>query len=176
VILGIAAMTPIGFLGALLVMIAHGLYSGLLFSMVGLVYDRTHTREVDAMRGLAARMPFIAAVFFIAGLASLGLPGLAGFVAEFTTFIGSFNAYPWATVICVCTIAITAGYILWRLGAVFFGPLMEEWAPLGDAIWRERIAVGILAAATLIVGVVPNVVADMSAAGVAPIAARLVSR
>ena len=81
-----------------------------------------------------------------------------------------------ATIVCVSTIAITAGYILWRLGAVFFGPLMETWAPLTDAIWRERIAVGLLAAATLIVGVAPNVVADVSAPGVAPIAARVESR
>jgi NADH-quinone oxidoreductase subunit M len=176
VILGVAALTPIGFLGSVLVMVAHGLYSGLLFSMVGLVYDRTHTREIDAMRGLAARMPFIATVFMIAGLASLGLPGLAGFPAEFTTFIGSFNVLPLATILCVCTIAITAGYILWRLGAVFFGPLMETWAPLGDAIWRERIAVGMLAAATLLIGVVPNVVADISALGVAPIAARVAAQ
>jgi NADH-quinone oxidoreductase subunit M len=171
VILGIAAMTQVGFQGALLVMLAHGLYSGLLFSMVGLVYDRTHTREIGDMRGLAARMPFIATVFMVAGLASLGLPGLAGFVAEFTTFIGAYSVFPFATILCVCTIALTAGYILWRLGSVFFGPLMPEWNGLGDAIWRERIAVGLLAAATVVMGVVPNVVADMSAAGVAPIAA-----
>ena len=171
VVLGIAALTQVGLNGALLVMIAHGLYSGLLFSMVGLVYDRTHTREIGMMGGLAARMPFIATVFFIAGLASLGLPGLAGFVAEFTTFIGSYSVFPLATILCVCTIAITAGYILWRLGSVFYGPLVEEWATLGDAIWRERIAVGILAAATLLIGVVPSVVTDLTAPGVAPIAA-----
>jgi NADH-quinone oxidoreductase subunit M len=170
VILGIAALTQVGFHGALLVMLAHGLYSGLLFSMVGLVYDRTHTREVGAMSGLGARMPFIATVFMIAGLASLGLPGLAGFVAEFTTFIGAYGVFPLATILCVCTIAITAGYILWRLGSVLFGPLLPEWSTLGDAIWRERIAVGMLAAATLLIGVVPGVVADMSAGGVAPIA------
>jgi len=174
VILGIAALTQVGFHGALLVMLAHGLYSGLLFSMVGLVYDRTHTREVGAMSGLAARMPFIATLFMLAGLASLGLPGLAGFVAEFTTFIGAYSIFPFATILCVCTIAITAGYILWRLGSVFFGPLLEEWATLGDAIWRERISVGLLAAATLLIGVVPSVVADMSAGGVAPIAAAIV--
>ena len=173
VILGIAALNQVGFLGALLVMVAHGLYSGLLFSMVGLVYDRTHTREVSAMGGLAARMPFVATVFFFAGLASLGLPGLAGFIAEFTTFIGSYSVVPLATIICVSTIAITAGYILWRLGSVFFGPLMQEWSTLPDAIWRERLAVGILAAATLLVGVVPNIVADMGASGVAPIAAEV---
>src|SRR5205823_5185187 len=166
VILGIAALTQVGFHGALLVMLAHGLYSGLLFSMVGLVYDRTHTREVGAMGGLAARMPFIATVFMIAGLASLGLPGLAGFVAEFTTFIGAYSVFPLATILCVCTIAITAGYILWRLGSVFYGPLMAEWSTLTDAIWRERLSVGILAAAMLLVGVLPIVVTDFSAADV----------
>jgi NADH-quinone oxidoreductase subunit M len=171
VLLGIAALTQVGFNGALLVMLAHGLYSGLLFSMVGLVYDRTHTREVTAMGGLAARMPFIATVFFMAGLASLGLPGLAGFVAEFTTFIGSYSVIPLATILCVFTIALTAGYILWRLGSVFYGPLMEQWATLTDAIWRERLSVGILAAATLLIGVVPAVVTDLTAGGVAPIAA-----
>jgi NADH-quinone oxidoreductase subunit M len=171
VILGIAALNQVGFNGALLVMVAHGLYSGLLFSMVGLLYDRTHTREISTMGGLAARLPYIATVFFIAGLASLGLPGLAGFVAEFTTFIGSYSVFPLATILCVCTIAITAGYILWRLGSVFYGPLMEEWASLTDAIWRERLAVGILAAATVLVGVAPGVVTDLSAGGVAPIAA-----
>jgi NADH-quinone oxidoreductase subunit M len=171
VILGIAALSQVSFQGALLVMIAHGLYSGLLFSMVGLVYDRTHTREIADMRGLAARMPFIATVFFIAGLASLGLPGLAGFVAEFTTFIGAYSVYPLATILCVCTIAITAGYILWRLGSVFYGPLMQEWTVLTDAIWRERLAVGILAAATLLVGVAPSVITEYSAGGVAPISA-----
>jgi NADH-quinone oxidoreductase subunit M len=171
VILGIAALTQVGFNGALLVMVAHGLYSGLLFSMVGLVYDRTHTREIGLMGGLAARMPFISTVFFLAGLASLGLPGLAGFVAEFTTFIGAYSVFPLATILCVCTIAISAGYILWRLGSVFYGPLVPEWSALGDAIWRERFAVGILAAATVLVGVFPLVVTDFSAGGVAPIAA-----
>jgi NADH-quinone oxidoreductase subunit M len=171
VVLGIAALTQVGFNGALLVMVAHGLYSGLLFSMVGLVYDRTHTREIGLMGGLAARMPFIATVFFVAGLASLGLPGLAGFVAEFTTFIGAYSVFPLATILCVCTIAITAGYILWRLGSVFYGPLVTEWSALTDAIWRERLAVGILAAATVLVGVAPFVVTDLSAGGVAPIAA-----
>jgi NADH-quinone oxidoreductase subunit M len=175
VILGIASLTPIGFLGSVLVMVAHGLYSGLLFSMVGLVYDRTHTRDIDAMRGLAARLPFIATVFMIAGLASLGLPGLAGFPAEFTTFIGSYNVFPLATILCVCTIAITAGYILWRLGAVFFGPLMETWSTLTDAIWRERFSVGLLAAATLLIGLAPNIVAEISSLGVAPLAARVAS-
>jgi NADH-quinone oxidoreductase subunit M len=171
VILGIAALNQVGISGALLVMVAHGLYSGLLFSMVGLVYDRTHTREIGLMGGLAARMPFIATVFFIAGLASLGLPGLAGFAAEFTTFIGAYSVFPLATILCVCTIALTAGYILWRLGSVFYGPLVEEWGSLRDAIWRERVAVGILAAATVLVGIAPSIVTDVSAGGVAPIAA-----
>ncbi len=173
VVLGIAVGTQVGLQGALLVMLAHGLYSGLLFSMVGLVYERTHTREIREMGGLAQRMPFIAALFFFAGFASLGLPGLAGFIAEFTTFSGAFPVYPVAAVISVCTIALTAGYILWRLGWVFYGPLVERWADLGDAVGREKFAVGLLAAATLLIGVLPNVVADISAAGVAPIAVAL---
>ena len=93
--------------------------------------------------------------------------------AEFDTFIGSYGVFPLATILCVSTIAITAGYILWRLGSVFFGPLLDEWGTLGDAIWRERLAVGLLAAATLLISLVPSVVANMSAGGVAPIAARL---
>src|SRR6202165_2688192 len=116
-------------------------------------------------------MPLIATVFMLAGLASRGPLGLAGFVAEFTTFIGAYSIFPLATILCVCTIAITVGHILWCLGSVFFGPLSENWATLGDAIWRARLAVGILAAATLLIGVMPSVVADMSAGGVAPIAA-----
>jgi NADH-quinone oxidoreductase subunit M len=99
------------------------------------------------------------------------LPGLAGFVAEFTTFIGSYGVFPLATILCVSTIAITAGYILWRIGSVFYGPLLSEWVTLSDAIGRERVAVGLLAAATLLIGIAPNVVADMTAGGVAPIAA-----
>ncbi|MBI2755740.1 MAG: NADH-quinone oxidoreductase subunit M [Chloroflexi bacterium] len=170
VLLGIAAMNQVGLQGAVLVMIAHGLYSGLLFSMVGLVYERTHTREIAQMTGLAQRMPVITALFFFAGLASLGLPGLAGFMAEFTTFIGAYGVFPLATILTVGTIALTAGYILWRLGSVFYGPLGESWTGLRDAMGRERLAVGVLAAATLLIGVFPNVIAEISAAGVAPIA------
>jgi NADH-quinone oxidoreductase subunit M len=139
--------------------------------MVGLVYERSHTREVGLMTGLAKRMPFTATVFMFAGLASRGLPGLAGFVAEFTTFIGAYSIFPLATILRGCTIAITAGYILWRLGSVVFGPFMDDRATPGDAIWREGLAVGPLAAATLLIGVVPSVVADVSAGRVAPIAA-----
>ena len=170
VLLGIAALTQVGFQGALLVMVAHGLYSGLLFSMVGLVYERTHTREVSAMSGLAARLPFVATVFFFAGLASLGLPGLAGFIAEFTTFIGAYPVFPLATILCVGMIVITAGYVLWRLGSVFYGPVSDQWTTLTDAIGREKFAVGLLAAATLLVGLLPNTIGEMSAGGVAPIA------
>jgi len=179
VLLGIAAMTQVGMQGALLVMLAHGLYSGLMFSTLGLLYERTHTREISEMSGLAQRTPFISAVFFMSAFASLGLPGLAGFMAEFTTFIGSYAIFPLATIITVCTIALTAGYVLWRLGGVFYGPLMEKWSGLGDAGGTERFAVGILAAATLLLGVVPNLVANMSAQGIAPIAeevARIAAR
>jgi NADH-quinone oxidoreductase subunit M len=169
VVLGIAALNQVGFQGALLVMLAHGLYSGLLFSMVGLVYERTHTREINDMAGLAQRMPFIASVFFLAGFASLGLPGLAGFMGEFTLFIGAYQVLPVHTILAVTTVAVTAGYVLWRLGSVFYGPLIERWSGLGDAIGREQIAVGVLALGTILVGVYPNILAEITSQGVAQI-------
>ena len=135
VILGIAALTQVGFQGALLVMIAHGLYSGLLFSMVGLVYDRTHTREVGAMSGLAGahavhrhgvhdRRP---------GLAGPARAGrLRGRVHDVHRRLLASSRWPRSC--ASCTIAITAGYILWRLGSVFFGPLARR---VGDAGRRD---------------------------------------
>src|SRR4051812_24740983 len=114
VVLGISAMTQVGFEGAVPQMFTHGTITGLLFMMVGLVYDRTHTRDVGAMGGLAAQMPKIATVFVVAGLASLGLPGLSGFVAEFVTFIGTadshFGAWWPFAVLGTFGVVLAAGY------------------------------------------------------------------
>src|SRR5207244_9588742 len=104
VILGASALSPIGLQGAVFQMFTHGTITGLLFMMVGLVYDRTHTREISDLGGLAARMPFITVVFVVAGLASLGLPGLSGFVSEFLVFLGSFPVWRVATVLAVFTV------------------------------------------------------------------------
>src|SRR5215212_3940323 len=131
VVLGISAMTQVGIEGAVLQMFTHGTITGLLFMMVGLVYDRTHTRDVNAMGGLGKQLPKITVVFVVAGLASLGLPGLSGFVAEFLVFLGTFSAgdewIPFA-VLGTFGIVLGAGYILWMLERVFYGPMDAKWA------------------------------------------------
>jgi NADH-quinone oxidoreductase subunit M len=172
VILGAAALTPIGIEGAVFQMFTHGTITGLLFIMVGLVYDRTHTREIAALGGLAGRMPIIATVFVIAGLASLGLPGLSGFVAEFLVFLGAFPVWGVATIIGVVTIVVTAGYILWVLERAFFGPERAEWQHLGDASALEAVTIGLLVAVIVLVGVAPAVLANVIVPGVAPLVAR----
>jgi len=172
VILGLSALTQIGFQGAVFQMVTHGTITGLLFMMVGVVYDRTHTREIPRMAGLAQRMPVAAALFVVAALASLGLPGMSGFVGEFLVFIGSFPVWQWYTVVGAFAIVITAGYLLWMLERVFMGPLGQEWhdSHLTDMSAREGFAVGTLVAVIILVGVFPNVIAEMIAGGVTPIA------
>ncbi len=170
VILGLAALTPTGIEGAVMQMFAHGTITGLLFMMVGLVYDRTHTRLIPEMSGLAARMPFIATGFVMAGLASLGLPGLNGFIGEFLVFIGAYRVWPLATILSAFAIVITAGYITWMLLKVFFGPLMPRWQHVGDATPREVFAVAALLFVIIATGVFPSAVVDMIAVGVSPIA------
>jgi NADH-quinone oxidoreductase subunit M len=172
VVLGAAALTPMGLEGAVFQMFTHGTITGLLFMMVGLVYDRTHTREIAALGGLGPRMPVIAVVFIIAGLASLGLPGLSGFVAEFLVFMGSFPVWQGPTVIAVFTIVITAGYILWLLERVFFGPERPEWRNVGDASRLEMGTISALVLVIALIGIFPSLLANIVIPGIAGIALR----
>jgi NADH-quinone oxidoreductase subunit M len=173
VLLGVAALTGVGLQGAVLQMFTHGTITGLLFLMVGLVYDRTHTRIIDKLGGLGARMPVIAVVFVVAGLASLGLPGMSGFVAEFLVFIGTFPVWQVATILAAFGIVITAGYLLWMLQRVFMGPLPAQWAGLGDANRLEIFTVGVMVAVIVGVGVYPSILTDVIRMGVMPMAQRL---
>jgi NADH-quinone oxidoreductase subunit M len=171
VIIGLAALTATGIQGAVVQMFTHGTVTALLFTMVGLVYDRTHTRIIPQMGGLAPKMPFIATAFVMAGLASLGLPGMNGFIGEFLVFIGAFPVWPGYTAIAVFGIVLTAGYITWMLMKVFFGRLDEhKWHGLTDADGRERFVVAALLGIIILTGVYPSAVADVIAVGVAPIA------
>jgi NADH-quinone oxidoreductase subunit M len=171
VIVGLAALSTTGIQGAVMQMFTHGTITALLFTMVGLVYDRTHTRIIPDMSGLAPKMPFIATGFVMAGLASLGLPGMNGFIGEFLVFIGSFPVWPWMTGIAVFGIVLTAGYITWMLMRVFFGQLDEhKWHALTDADVREKFVVAALLFVIILTGVYPSSVADMIAVGVSPIA------
>jgi len=175
VLLGASALTAVGMQGAVLQMFTHGTITGLLFLMVGLVYDRAHTRIIDNLGGLGARMPIIAVVFVVAGLASLGLPGMSGFVAEFLVFIGTFPVWQAATLLAAFGIVITAGYLLWMLQRVFMGPLPDKWAHLGDANKLETFTIGVMVAVIVGVGVYPSILTDVIARGVLPIAQRLAS-
>ncbi len=172
VLLGVSALGAVGLSGAALQMFTHGTITGLLFVMVGLVYDRTHTREIAQMRGLMHRMPVIGVVMLVAGLASLGLPGLSGFVAEITTFLGSFDVHPVATGAAIFGVVLSAGYILWMVERVFHGPPAAEWAHLRDAsTWWEYTAMAALVIPIVAIGVYPAILTDVVESGITPIAA-----
>jgi len=174
VLLGASALGTVGLAGAAMQMFTHGLITGLLFVLVGMIYDRTHTRNIGDLSGMAHRMPFIATMMVIAGLASLGLPGLAGFVAEMTVFLGTFDKHEFFTIVGVIGIVLTTGYILWMIQRVFWGELNEKWKEIGDATaWWERGPLLAMVAVMFAVGVYPAVVLDLLETGVAPIAERL---
>ncbi len=167
VLLGVAALGEVGLTGASLQMFTHGTITALLFVMAGLVYDRTHTRQIADMRGLAHVMPMAATVFTIAGLASLGLPTMSGFVAELLVLLGSFDRFEVATVVAVVGILLSAGYILWTLQRVLFGPADPRWSHLTDttAVW-EQLSMASLVAVIIAVGVYPATIVDVLEHGV----------
>ncbi len=175
VLLGAFALGSVGLTGATLQMFTHGTITGLLFVMVGLIYDRAHTRDIAVLSGLAHRMPVIATVFVMAGLASLGLPSMSGFVSELLVFLGTIDKHTAATILAVIGIVLTAGYILWMLLRVFFGPPTPRWAELPDATeWWERLPMAALLTAIITVGIYPATLVDVIETGIQPIAARLI--
>jgi NADH-quinone oxidoreductase subunit M len=169
VLLGVAAAAGIGDMafrqaaltGATVQMVAHGLITGMLFFCVGVISDRAHTREIAVFGGVAKKMPLLATLFTFAGLASLGLPGLAGFVAEYMTFTSSYKIWGTVTIISVFTMILTASYLLWMLKRVFYGPFNTRWNWLPDANWRETIPLITLAAVIVFIGVFPNFLIDV---------------
>ncbi len=166
VILGIAMFTKTAMVGAVLQMVSHGVMTALFFAVIGMIYERSHTRMGDEMGGLMKVMPFLGSVFIIAGLTSLGLPGFSGFVAEMTVFVGSFqNAdlfHRVATIIATASIVVTAVYILRAVGIALWGPIKKiEFEKLPDAAWNEKLAAGILVVAIVILGTMPFWLSDM---------------
>ena len=159
VLLGIGMLTKTAMTGAVMQMVSHGLMTALFFAVIGIIYDRTHTRMVGEMGGLMKVMPFTMSILFIAGLCSLGLPGLSGFVAEMTVFMGSWQNegafYRIATILSCMSIVVTAVYILRAIGQTAMGPLKESFRGITDASWNERLAVIILVAGILAIGVAP---------------------
>ena len=164
VLLGVAAAAGTGdpafrmaaLTGATVQMFSHGIITGLLFFCVGVIYDHAHTREIAVFGGVAKKMPMLATLFTFAALASLGLPGLAGFVAEYMAFTGSFQVWPTVTIISVFTMILTASYLLWMIKRVFYGPFNPKWNWLPDANLREMIPLFALAGVIVFVGVYPT--------------------
>jgi NADH-quinone oxidoreductase subunit M len=149
-------------------MFTHGTITALLFVMVGLIYDRAHTRQISDFGGLAHTMPVAATFFVLAGLASLGLPTMSGFVAELLVFLGSIDQFEVATVLAVIGILLSAGYILWTVQRVFFGPENERWASLPDTDqWWERVSMAALVALIVTVGIYPSLIVDKLENGIA---------
>jgi len=159
VMLGIGVFNTTSVYGAILQMISHGLMTALFFAAIGMIYFRTHTRKIDELGGLLAKLPFISTVFVIAGLCSLGLPGLSGFVAEMTVFVGSWEDKSlWvrlATILSCASIVVTAVYILRASGKVIMGPIRQSFINLQDAVWYEKMAAIFLLAGIFVMGLAP---------------------
>lgn len=169
VLLGIGMLTKTSINGAVLQMVSHGLMTALFFAAIGMIYSRTHTRTVAQLGGLLKVVPFISTVFVIAGLCSLGLPGLSGFVAEMTVFMGSWeNPDKWyrlATILACASIVVTAVYILRATGKTVMGPMSSAYESLPDATWNEKLAAGILIAGIVAIGVAPFLINQLVSPG-----------
>ena len=159
--LGIVSMSAIGFNGAVFQFVTHGLITGALFLLVGVIYDRAHTRDIDAFGGLGVKLPVYTGVMTLTVMASLGLPGLAGFIGEFLCFLGAFGSARLWAILSVAGILITAGFFLRMMQKVFLGPLNEKWANLPDMSAREILSVAPLAVLTVLLGVYPRLGLDL---------------
>ena len=164
--------------GAVLQMISHGIMTALFFALIGMIYGRTHTRYINEMGGLMKVMPFLGVAYVIGGLASLGLPGFSGFVAEMTIFVGAFQNvdtfHRVATIIVVSSIVVTAVYILRVIGILLLGKINNEhYEHLGDAKWHERLSTGVLIFGITAIGMAPLWLSEMIHGGLGPIIQRL---
>ena len=178
VLFAILMLNQTAMTGAVLQMLSHGLMTALFFALIGMIYGRTHTRDVREMGGLMKVMPFLSVCFVIAGLASLGLPGLSGFVAEMTVFVGSFEHtdtfHRVFTIVACSSIVITAVYILRMVGKVFYGSVLnKDHLALTDAVWFERLSVVVLIVAIAGLGMAPLWVSNMINDSLLPVVQQL---
>jgi len=167
VTMGIFAATAQGVAGGIFQMISHGIVSGALFLCVGVVYDRMHTREINAYGGLVNRMPLYAFVFMVFTLANVGLPGTSGFIGEFLSLVGTFRINVPVATLATLGVILSAAYALWLYRKMIFGDLKPSLEGIRDIGWRETVIFAPLVVLTILFGVVPKPVLDMSAASVA---------
>jgi NADH-quinone oxidoreductase subunit M len=157
VMLGILALTLESVQGALMVMINHGISTGALFFLVGMIYERRHSRMIDAYGGIARTVPLFAAVLTLVSLSSIGLPGTNGFVGEFLVLVGSFKTQPLWTVLAATGVIFAAAYLLWAIQRILFQPLTNpENARLTDLNVREAVVMAALVIPILWIGIYPK--------------------
>ena len=170
VLLGLAALNQLSITGAVANMVAHGVMSALFFAMIGFVYEKTHLRNVDEIRGLAHQMPRVAFGFMLAGMCSLGLPGLIGFVPEYTIFLGLFRAHPVLAVLAVLGVVFTAIYILRVLQKILFGPRDNGFNKYADMRGVEMVPLVLLGGVLILCGIFPHLLMDVVNSGTAQLA------
>ena len=155
VLLGMAVFTQAGINGAVLQMFNHGTITGMLFLLVGVIYDRAHHREIKEFGGLGSKMPIFTGITSFAFFASLGLPGLSGFISEAMVFIGAFEVYKYITIFAISGVILTAGYFLWTLQRMFLGKLKDRYETIPEISGLEIFTLAPLMAIILFVGVYP---------------------
>ncbi len=161
VLLGIASLEEVGLQGAIYQSVSHGLISALLFLIVGSIYERTQTTQLDELGGLAKSVPFMSGILLVGGLASLGLPGLSGFVGEFLSFLGLFGSMKWITAIGVLGILFAAVYVLRSILSITYGGTPEAFEKMKDARFIEALPMIALAALIVLLGVYPSILTDL---------------
>lgn len=181
VVLGIAMLTRTAIMGAVMQMVSHGIMTALFFAVIGMIYQRVHTRQMDELGGVLRQTPFIGSVFMLAGLCSLGLPGMSGFASEMTIFVGSWERtglfYRIATLLACASIVITAVYILRAVGSVIWGAVRNKAVlSMTDATPVERLASVLLIAAIFLIGTCPFWVVRLIDSDSLAIASRLLTR
>jgi NADH-quinone oxidoreductase subunit M len=178
VIFGLSTLNQTAFQGAVVQMFAHGLMTALFFGLIGMIYGRTHTRYITEMGGLLKVMPFLGVVYMIGGMAGLGLPGLAGFIAEVQVFVGAFadasTPHRVMTVLAASSVVTTAVYLLRALTRMLYGPLGDpHHAELTDATFVERVPLAILVFLLAFAGIFPGWMIRLIGSSLAPVVARL---
>jgi NADH-quinone oxidoreductase subunit M len=157
VILGIASLTTQGVAGGVLQMFNHGIVTAMLFLIVGVIYDRAHTRGINDFGGLANQMPVYTGIMTVAFFAAIGLPGLSEFVSELLSYLGAFQTFRWVAIFSSLGIVLTAGYMLWTLQRVFLGQLPDKWKSLTDVNGRELVAFVPLIVVVILLGIFPSI-------------------
>ena len=166
VMLGFATLNRQGLTGAGIQMFSHGVMTALFFAVVGMVYDRAHTRDIPKLGGFVKAMPLVAISFIIGGLVSMGMPGFSGFIAEFPIFMGLWQKQPIVAIVAVISIVITAAYIMRVVGRVFFGAMPAEFqGHISNIVPQDKVALVVLSGILILVGVYPAIMAPMVQTG-----------